>query len=316
VTSGRHAHQAALPPVGFVRDRQPGPSSLAVTVAGESGSTEAVFDFSVLPGPPALLAACAAGFARMAGPDHPWRAAATCANGYKAIREFLRWADALDPPPQVPEDITPAVQAQWRLSRPGTVYGRACQLAVRQWLPQVPGIPAATIAASARRIPAGPAPSETAYAREEFGQIKAAAARTFGTALVRIRAGQEHLLRWQSGDFPRPGPRAVPADTARDCRVPDRRGARRPAAHPAGTREGPGLCYARPRRSRRLKLRLAARRYVGAAGNRDTWPPRTAGPRQPGRSRAGCGRGQGAFPGHLAALLCHAATNQGHSRQG
>jgi hypothetical protein len=97
------------------------------------------------------------------------------------------------------------VQAQWRLSRPGTVYGRACQLTVRQWLPQVPGIPAATIAASARRIPAGPAPSETAYAREEFGQIKAAAARTFGTALVRIRAGQEHLLRWQSGDFPRPG---------------------------------------------------------------------------------------------------------------
>jgi len=178
---------------------------LVVTVAGESGGSEAVFDFSALPGPPALLAACAAGFARMAGPDHPWRAAATCDNGYKAIREFLRWAAALDPPPQAPDDITPAVQAQWRLSRPGTVYGRACQLTVRQWLPQVPGIPAATIAASARRIPAGPAPSETAYAREEFGQIKAAAARTFGTALVRIRAGQEHLLRWQSGDFPRPG---------------------------------------------------------------------------------------------------------------
>jgi hypothetical protein len=205
VTGGRHARQAALPPAGYTRDRQPGPGSLVVTVAGESGGSEAVFDFSALPGPPALLAACAAGFARMAGPDHPWRAAATCDNGYKAIREFLRWAAALDPPPQAPDDITPAVQAQWRLSRPGTVYGRACQLTVRQWLPQVPGIPAATIAASARRIPAGPAPSETAYAREEFGQIKAAAARTFGTALVRIRAGQEHLLRWQSGDFPRPG---------------------------------------------------------------------------------------------------------------
>ena len=78
--------------------------------------------------------------------------------------------------------------AQWRLSRPGTVYGRACQLTVRQWLPRVPGVPAATVAASARRIPAGPAPSEAAYTREEFGQIKAAAARTFGTALVRIRA--------------------------------------------------------------------------------------------------------------------------------
>lgn len=205
MTGRRHARLAALPPAGYARDRQPGPGSLAVTVAGESGGTEAVFDFSVLPGPPALLAACAAGFARMAGPDQPWRAAATCLNGYKAIREFLRWAAALDPPPQAPEDITVAVQAQWRLSRPGTVYGRACQLAVRQWLPQVPGIPAATIAASARRIPAGPAPSEAAYTREEFGQVKAAAARTFGTALVRIRAGREHLLRWQAGGFPRPG---------------------------------------------------------------------------------------------------------------
>jgi hypothetical protein len=207
VTGGRHARRAALPPAGYTRDRQPGPGSLAVTVAGESGGTEGVFDFSALPGPPPLLAACAAGFARMAGPDNPWRAAATCANGYKAIREFLRWAAALDLPPQAPEHITPAVQAQWRLSRPGTVYGRACQLAVRQWLPQVPGVPAATIAASARRIPAGPALSEAAYTRKEFGQIKAAAARTFGTALVRIRAGREHLLRWQAGEFPRPGPR-------------------------------------------------------------------------------------------------------------
>ena len=53
--------------------------------------------------------------------------------------------------------------------------------------------------------PGRPAPSEAAYTREEFGQIKAAAARTFGAALVRIRTGQEQLLRWQSGDFPRPG---------------------------------------------------------------------------------------------------------------
>jgi hypothetical protein len=67
VTGRRHARRAALPPAGYARDRQPGPGSLAVTVAGESGGTEAVFNFSALPGPPALLAACAAGFARMAG---------------------------------------------------------------------------------------------------------------------------------------------------------------------------------------------------------------------------------------------------------
>jgi hypothetical protein len=51
--------------------------------------------------------------------------------------------------------------------------------------------------------PGRPGPSEAAYTREEFAQIKAASARTFGMALVRIRASQEHLLRWQSGESAR-----------------------------------------------------------------------------------------------------------------
>ena len=111
MTGGRHARRAALPPAGYARERQLDPAALTVTVPGESGGAEAVFDFSVLPGPRPLLAACAAGFARLAGPDQPWRAAATCTNGYKAIREFLRHAAALDPPPATAEDITPAVWA-------------------------------------------------------------------------------------------------------------------------------------------------------------------------------------------------------------
>ena len=85
------------------------------------------------------------------------------------------------------------------------MYGRTCLLITRQWLPKVPGIPAATAAAAARRIPAGPAPAEAAYTREEFEQIRAAAARTFRTALTRIRASREHLRRWHDGEFPRPG---------------------------------------------------------------------------------------------------------------
>jgi hypothetical protein len=205
VTGGRHARRATLPPAGYTRERQLDPGALTVTVPGESGGTEAVFDFSVLPGPRPLLAACAAGFTRLAGPDHPWRSAATCANGYKAIREFLRHAAALDPPPVTPEDITPAAWAGWRLSRPATVYGRGCLLITRQWLPQVPGIPATTAAAAARRIPDGPAAAEAAYTREEFEQIKAAATRTFRAALMRIRASREHLRRWHDGEFPRPG---------------------------------------------------------------------------------------------------------------
>lgn len=205
MTGGRHARRAALPPAGYARERQLDPAALTVTVPGESGGVEAVFDFSVLPGPRPLLAACAEGFARLAGPDQHWRAAATCTNGYKAIREFLRHAATLDPPPGTPADITPAVWAGWRLSRPASVHGRCCSLLTRQWLPQVPGIPAATAAAAAKRIPAGPAPTEAAYTREEFEQIKAAAARTFRAALMRIRGSREHLRRWHDGEFPRPG---------------------------------------------------------------------------------------------------------------
>ena len=205
MTGGRHARRAALPPAGYARERQLDPAALTVTVLGESGGTEGVFDFSVLPGPRPLLAACATGFARLAGPDQPWRAAATCTNAYKTIREFLRHTAALDPPPAAPDDITPAVWAAWRLSRPATVYGRTCLLITRQWLPKVPGIPTATAAAAARRIPSGPAAAETAYTREEFEQIKAAAAWTFRAALTRIRDSREHLRRWHDGEFPRPG---------------------------------------------------------------------------------------------------------------
>jgi len=182
-------------------------AGLVVTVFGESGGVEARFDFAGLPAPAALLAACACGFGQLAGPGRPWRAAATCENGYKAIREFLRYAATCDPPPATGADVTPVVWAGWRLSRPPTVWGRTCQLITRQWLPMVPGIPAGTAAAAARRIPAGPPPAEAAYTREEFEQIKAAAARTFGTALRRIRSGREHLQRWHAGEFPPPAGR-------------------------------------------------------------------------------------------------------------
>jgi hypothetical protein len=201
---GRHA---LLPPPGYERPAALDAAGLAVTVFGESGGVEARFDFAALPGPAALLAACASGFEQLAGPDRRWRAAATCTTGYKAIREFLRYAATCDPPPAVAADITPAVWAGWRLSRPATVWARVCQASTRQWLPMVPGVPAATAAAAARRIPSGPAPVEAAYTREEFEQIRAAAARTFGTALRRIRSGREHLRRWHDGEFSPPAGR-------------------------------------------------------------------------------------------------------------
>jgi len=177
-------------------------TGLVVTVFGESGGVEATFDFNGLPAPRELLVACAAGFARLAGPDHPWRAASTCDNGFKAIREFLRHTAASSIPPKTVADLTPAVWAAWRLSRPNTVWGHACSIKTRQWLPEVPGLPAETASACRRRIPQQPPPAEAAYSRQEYDQIKRIAAWTFRTALARIRSNREHLSRWQAGQFP------------------------------------------------------------------------------------------------------------------
>ncbi len=95
MTARRHARQAALPPAGYARPRPIDESGLIVTVFGEGGGVEDTYDFGALLGPRDLLVACAAGFERLAGPDRSWRAAATCENGYRAIRTFLRYAATL-----------------------------------------------------------------------------------------------------------------------------------------------------------------------------------------------------------------------------
>ncbi|RKS70669.1 hypothetical protein BZB76_5144 [Actinomadura pelletieri DSM 43383] len=199
--SGRGQRKAALPPGGYVRPAAFDEGGLVVTVFGESGGVEGRYDFSVLPGSRDLLRACAAGFERLAGPDRNWRAAATCRTGYKVIRAFLRHVADLDHPPEKAGEITPAVWASWRLSRPDTVHGRVGISVTRQWLPHVPGIAAETIAVAGRRIPKRPDPTEAAYTREEFERIRAVAAVTFNSALTRIRQGRAHLGRWHAGEF-------------------------------------------------------------------------------------------------------------------
>lgn len=198
----RHVRRAGLPPASFTRADHVDASGLVVTVFAESGGIEGRFDFAALPGPGPLLTACAQGFARLAGPDASWRAGPTCQSGFKVIREFLRYLAGLEQPPGLAGQITPAVWAGWRLSRPDTVYGRTQLLITRQWLPKVDGVPAATLAVAARRIPVGPRPSEQSYTLAEYEQIRSAAARTFNQALVRIRAGREHLRRWRAGQYP------------------------------------------------------------------------------------------------------------------
>jgi hypothetical protein len=51
------------------------------------------------------------------------------------------------------------------------------------------------------KLPPATRPSEAAYTYQEYTRIRAAAAATFNSALVRIRANREHLGRWHAGDF-------------------------------------------------------------------------------------------------------------------
>jgi hypothetical protein len=87
------------------------------------------------------------------------------------------------------------------MSVPATSGGRFYLTAIRTLMREVPGLPAQTRKVVDRRIPAGPPPSEAAYTYQEYTRIRAAAAATFNSALVRIRANREHLRRWYAGDL-------------------------------------------------------------------------------------------------------------------
>jgi hypothetical protein len=160
---GRHDHRAALPSRGYARSASLDETGLLVTVYGESGGVEGVFDFSRLAGSLDLRRAMAAAFDRKSGPGGTWRAWATCDGTFKHVRGFLAWLAGRDDPPQAVADITPAVWTSWRMSVPATCADRFYLTAIRTLMREVPGLPAQTLKVVDRRIPVGPPPSEAAY---------------------------------------------------------------------------------------------------------------------------------------------------------
>jgi hypothetical protein len=249
---GRHDRRAALPSGAYARPASLDATGLLVTVYGESGGVEGVFDFTTLAGSLDLRRAMAAAFDRKSGPGGTWRAWATCDGAYKHVRGFLAWLAGRDDPPQAVSDITPAVWTSWRMSVPATSAGRFCLTAIRTLMREVPGLPAQTLKVVDRRIPVGPPPSEAAYTYQQYTRIRAAAATTFNSALARIRANREHLRRWHAGDFAE-GSRDWLIGEALDCLV----------------RTGDVPLYAR--RDEVRHVRKSRRAALGGCGPEQTW---------------------------------------------
>ena len=201
MTSRRHRRRATLPGAGYTRPSSLDPTGLIVTVFGESGGVEGIFDFTNMPGSVELRRAFAAALDRRSGPAGTWRSGETCRNGYWALRAFLEYVVARVDAPATVAEISPAMWAMWRLSLPHNHTARNRLALLRTVLPLVHGLPAETVAAIDRRIAQSPPPIEVAYSHHRFEQIRSAAAATFNTALVRIRSNREHLRRWYAGEF-------------------------------------------------------------------------------------------------------------------
>lgn len=199
----RHQPVAQLPEVGWVRPVSLDESGLRVTIHGESGGVEGCYDFSKLACGVDLRRAFAKAFDEKSGPNGTWRAKGTCTAGFIAIRAFLAWLANQELPAQTAAQITPGQWTQWGLSMPHGNARRSKLLAMRTILPVVEGIPAETLRAVQRRIPAIAKQTRAAYTYAEFQDIRTRASAVFTTALVRIRANNHHLCRWRAGQFSR-----------------------------------------------------------------------------------------------------------------
>jgi hypothetical protein len=154
-----------------------------------------------MPGAPALRREMAAAFDRKSGPSGTWRAQATCKTAHRNIKIFLGWLAAREHSPATAAEITPAVWAAWRVSLPNSPDGRLILSQTRGLMREVAGLPEETRKLANRRIPVGPPPKEESCSYQELADLRSAAARTFNTALVRIRANREHLRCWYAAEF-------------------------------------------------------------------------------------------------------------------
>ncbi|GAA1963469.1 hypothetical protein [Catenulispora subtropica] len=176
------------------------PDSLVVRHVEESGRTARDYDFGELPVPEPLRRSLAELFASRVGPDGTWRQLISSREVWVYLTMFCRFLADQDEPVNDVEDISAAVWAAFRLSRPSNTSGGKQVVKIQALLRGHPRLPAETRELMAKRGVYQKA-KETAYSPEEFDRIKTVVTRRFRTALFRIRENQQHLDRWRAGEF-------------------------------------------------------------------------------------------------------------------
>jgi hypothetical protein len=108
--------QATLPQAGYRRPDMLSADGPVVSVVGEDGRDNGTYDFTDAAGAGQLKHELVAVFARLASSAGTWTTARTCRVNARALRRFLRFAADRVPPVTCPDEITPAVWNEWRLS--------------------------------------------------------------------------------------------------------------------------------------------------------------------------------------------------------
>ncbi|MFF0405652.1 hypothetical protein [[Kitasatospora] papulosa] len=197
----RRGSKATLPMTPFRRPAVLGedPSDVVVCHTTKQGATRA-YDFGQLPMAAAMQRSLALLFAAKCT-NGSWNSLKTSMGTWRHLHALGRfWAGQETPPGDVP-DLTAGVWSAWRLSRNTRTENGYNQVMVTQLLLRGDSrLPMEVRAVMARRLPE-PKVQEMAFAPDEFREIKAAARRTFRSALLRIRQNTGHLDAWRNGDF-------------------------------------------------------------------------------------------------------------------
>ncbi|MCX5343680.1 hypothetical protein [Streptomyces atratus] len=199
----RRGSKAALPTTPFRRPAAlgDGPSDVVVRHTTKQGTTRA-YDFGQLPMAPAMQHSLAVLFAAKCT-SGAWTSLKSSMGIWRHLHALGKfWAEQETPPADVP-DLTAGMWSAWRLSRSTKTETGYSQVMVTQLLLRGDSrLPQEVRAVMARRLPE-PKVQERAFEPDEFRMIKAAARRTFRSALLRIRENTGYLNAWRNGDFAR-----------------------------------------------------------------------------------------------------------------
>ncbi|GAA2774054.1 hypothetical protein GCM10010440_75960 [Kitasatospora cinereorecta] len=190
---------AALPTEQHHRPTARPHNGLTVEHRDKKGRVE-TYRFDSLPVGAELQHAFATWFAEKCVPGGGWDSCKSSRGMWHYLLAFCRFCSVQDNPPQLLDDLTPALWNRWRMRRPDSIYGYHQVTALGSFLRTHPELSEATRAAMARRLPDART-KERALTPDEFQDIRVAARQMFRSAHMRIHESTEHLDRWRQGSF-------------------------------------------------------------------------------------------------------------------